>query len=100
MEKLSQDFFLVQHRHDEGNSHCFLALPSCGQDNRAAMKTKIISFALLLRVLKSVSLATDVPPGIKHNANDRLLKKNVNSQALLANEKSKCTAEDIARLDR
>src|SRR3954469_13436038 len=36
MKKLSQDLFLVQDRHDEGNAHCFLALPSCGtrQSNR------------------------------------------------------------------
>src|SRR5256714_14804381 len=99
MEKLSQDFFLVQHRHDEGNAHCFLALPSCGQDNRAAMKTKLFSFALLLLVLKSVCFAIDVPAGIKHDAYDRLLKKYVNGQGLVAYEKWKSSAEDVAALN-
>ncbi|MFZ1217946.1 MAG: DUF547 domain-containing protein [Chthoniobacterales bacterium] len=62
------------------------------------MKTKIFSVALLLLGLQSLSLATDVPAGIKHDAYDRLLKKYVNSQGLVAYEKWKGSSEDVAAL--
>ncbi|HSV63929.1 MAG TPA: DUF547 domain-containing protein [Chthoniobacterales bacterium] len=63
------------------------------------MKTKIFSFALLLLGLRSLCFATDVPAGIKNDAYDRLLKKYVNSQGLVAYEKWKASAEDMAALN-
>jgi hypothetical protein len=63
------------------------------------MKTKILSFALLLFGLSSLCFGTDVPAGIKHDAYDRLLKKYVNSQGLVAYEKWKASAEDMGALN-
>ena len=63
------------------------------------MKTKILSCALLLLGLRSLCFATDVPAGIKHDAYDRLLKKYVNSQGLVAYEKWKASSEDMAALN-
>ena len=62
------------------------------------MKTKpsvqLIS-AVLLLICSVISVrAVSVPAGIKHDAYDRLLKKYVNDQGLLAYEKWKASAED------
>ena len=43
--------------------------------------------------------ANNVPSGIKHDGYDRLLKKYVNSQGLVAYEKWKGNAEDMKALE-
>lgn len=63
------------------------------------MKTKISLYALLLVLGNSVCLATGVPAGIKNDAYDRLLKKYVNGQGLVAYEKWKATSDDLQALD-
>ena len=44
-------------------------------------------------------MIVSVPAGIKHDAYDRLLKKYVNDQGLVAYEKWKASAEDRKALD-
>jgi uncharacterized protein DUF547 len=61
-----------------------------------------IRLAILLSLLLSISIAraaSDVPAGIKNEAYDRLLKKYVNGQGLVAYEKWKASAEDMKALD-
>jgi hypothetical protein len=61
-----------------------------------------IGGAMLLPLLLSVSIAraaSGVRAGIRHEAYDRLLKKYVNSQGLVAYEKWKANAEDMKALD-
>src|SRR5712692_9152042 len=103
LEKLPQRRSLVQHRHDDGKAHCFLALQICGQDNQRAMSRKIhaqIVLAVVLIAFHPPGLAANnVPSGIKHDGYDRLLKKYVNSQGLVAYEKWKGNAEDMKALE-
>jgi hypothetical protein len=66
---------------------------------KLAMKTNIYLCAVLLFGLRSFCNAVEVPAGIKHHAYDRLLKKYVNSQGLVAYEKWKGTAGDMKALD-
>jgi hypothetical protein len=68
------------------------------------MKAKFFSplvCAALLIGLQSFCRAQSaaVPSGVKHDAYDRLLKKYVNSQGLVAYEKWKSNAEDMKALD-
>ena len=58
-----------------------------------------IVVAVLLLGLPSLSCATDVPAEIKNDSYDRLLKKYVNNQGLVAYEKWKRNAEDMKALD-
>jgi hypothetical protein len=66
------------------------------------MKTKpslqLLSVALLICSVLSAR-AVSVPAGIKHDAFDRLLKKYVNDQGLVAYEKWKASAEDRKAID-
>jgi hypothetical protein len=62
------------------------------------MKTKSLLLAFLI-ALPAVCHAVDVPSGIKHDAYDRLLKKYVNGQGLVAYQQWKSSAEDMAALD-
>jgi hypothetical protein len=55
--------------------------------------------AFVVLALPSLCLAVDVPSGIKNDGYDRLLKKYVNSQGLVAYEKWKSNAEDMKALD-
>jgi hypothetical protein len=72
------------------------------QGNEHAMNTRthaqIVLIAVLM-VLLSPCLATDIPAGIKNDAYERLLKKYVNSQGLVAYEKWKSNAGDMKALD-
>ena len=63
------------------------------------MKMKLFLFAVLLVGFNSFCFATDVPAGIRNDAYDRLLKKYVNGQGLVAYEKWKSNAEDMKALD-
>jgi hypothetical protein len=63
------------------------------------MKTKISLCALLLLVGNSLGLGSGVPAGIKNDSYDRLLKKYVNAQGLVAYERWKNNADDIKALD-
>jgi hypothetical protein len=67
------------------------------------MSTKIHAQFFLTVVLIAFHpgnlVANDVPSGIKHDGYDRLLKKYVNSQGLVAYEKWKGNAEDRKALD-
>ena len=61
-----------------------------------------IGWAILLLLALSIQIArgaSGVPAGIKHDAYDRLLKKYVNAQGLVAYEKWKANAEDMKALD-
>jgi hypothetical protein len=58
-----------------------------------------IVLAAVLIAFQSPCFATDIPAGIKNDAYERLLKKYVNSQGLLAYEKWKSNAEDMKALD-
>lgn len=80
---------------------CIVSLRSnfAGEMIRLAMKTKIYLCAALLFSLRSFCNAVEVPAGIKHSSFDRLLRKYVNSQGLVAYEKWKDTAEDMKALD-
>lgn len=62
------------------------------------MKMKLLVIALLI-ALPAFCHAVSVPAGIKHDAYDRLLGKYVNGQGLVAYEKWKASAEDMAALD-
>jgi hypothetical protein len=62
------------------------------------MNIKICA-AFVVLALPSLCLAVDVPSGIKNDGDDRLLKKYVNSQGLVAYEKWKSNAEDMKALD-
>jgi hypothetical protein len=67
------------------------------------MSTKIhaqIVLAVVLIAFHPPGLAANnVPSGIKHDGYDRLLKKYVNSQGLVAYEKWKGNAEDMKALE-
>jgi hypothetical protein len=68
----------------------------------ALMNTKPyvqILLAACLLVFHPPCFAADVPAGIKNGAYDRLLKKYVNSQGLIAYEKWKGSDEDMKALD-
>ena len=62
-------------------------------------KTKIYICAVLIFGLRSFCSAVEVPSAIKHDAYDRLLKKYVNAEGLVAYEKWKGSAEDLKALD-
>jgi hypothetical protein len=63
-------------------------------------KTQVqILLAACLISFHPLCLAAGVPAGIKNGAYDRLLKKYVNSQGLVAYEKWKSSAEDMKALD-
>jgi hypothetical protein len=62
------------------------------------MKMKSLVVALVI-ALPAFCHAVDVPSGIKHDGYDRLLKKYVNGQGLIAYEQWKSSAEDMAALD-
>jgi Protein of unknown function, DUF547 len=66
---------------------------------RPALKTKIYICAVLIFWLRSFCSAVEVPAGIKHDAYDRLLKKYVNAQGLVAYQKWKGSAEDLKVLN-
>jgi Protein of unknown function, DUF547 len=66
---------------------------------RAAMRTRTYLFAVLLFGLQSLCFGVDVPAGIKNDAYDRLLKRYVDGQGLVAYEKWKNSAEDMKALD-
>jgi len=66
---------------------------------RSALKTKIYICAVLVFGLRSFCSAVEVPSGIKHDAYDRLLKKYVNAEGLVAYEKWKGSTEDVKALD-
>jgi Protein of unknown function, DUF547 len=67
---------------------------------RPALKTKIyIGASVLIFGLRSFCSAVEVPAGIKHDAYDRLLKKYVNAEGLVAYEKWKGSAQDLKALD-
>jgi hypothetical protein len=61
-------------------------------------KNRVV-FAVFLLGLQSLCCATDVPLGIKNDSYERLLKKYVNNQGLVAYEKWKNNAEDTIALD-
>jgi Protein of unknown function, DUF547 len=63
------------------------------------MRTRIYLPVVVLFGLRSLCFAVDVPAGIKNGAYDRLLKRYVNSQGLVAYEKWKSSAEDMKALD-
>ncbi len=64
------------------------------------MKPKnFVVCAVFLLGLQSLGSATDVPAGIKNDPYERLLKKYVNNQGLVAYEKWKGNAEDMKALD-
>jgi uncharacterized protein DUF547 len=79
--------------------HCLLAFQSCGRDDETRLKTKIYICAILIFGLRSFCGAVEVPSGIKHDTYDRLLKKYVNAEGLVAYEKWKGSAEDRKALD-
>ncbi len=81
--------------------HAIVSLRSnfAGEMIGLAMKTKIYLCAALLFGLRSFCNPVEVPAGIKNDAYDRLLRKYVNSQGLVAYEKWKGTPEDIKALD-
>src|SRR5215467_12673974 len=64
-----------------------------------ALKTKIYICTVLIFGLRSICSAAEVPVGIKHDAYDRLLKKYVNAEGLVAYEKWKGSAEDLKALN-
>lgn len=66
---------------------------------RPAMKRFICICAVLLFALRSLCNAVEVPAGIKHDAYDRLLKKYVNNQGLVAYGQWKGSAADMKALD-
>jgi hypothetical protein len=70
-----------------------------GNKIRTPMRTRIYLLAILLFGLRSLCFGVDVPAGIKNGAYDRLLKRYVNSQGLVAYEKWKSSAEDMKALD-
>jgi hypothetical protein len=66
---------------------------------RPALKTKIYICAVLIFGLRSFCSAVEVPSGIKHDEYDRLLKKYVNADGLVAYEKWKGSAQHLKALD-
>jgi hypothetical protein len=80
---------------------CIVFLPSnlASKTIRSPLKTKIYICAVLIFGLRSFCSAVEVPSGIKHDAYDRLLKKYVNAEGLVAYEKWKGSAEDVKALD-
>lgn len=72
------------------------------QDKEHARNTRARAQLVLIAVLiafRSSCFATDIPAGIENGAYERLLKKYVNSQGLVAYEKWKSNAEDMKALD-
>jgi hypothetical protein len=66
---------------------------------KPSLITRISLFAVFLLGLRLFCSAAEVPTGIKNGAYDRLLKKHVNSQGLVAYEKWKGSSEDMKALD-
>jgi hypothetical protein len=72
------------------------------QNNEHAMNTRTGAQIVLIAVViafQSPCFAADVPARIKNDAYERLLKKYVNSQGLVAYEKWRSNAEDMKALD-
>jgi hypothetical protein len=65
------------------------------------MKTFIrFAFVTFITLLPSLGFAApNVPAGVKHDSYDRLLRKYVNGQGLVAYEKWKSSAQDVTALD-